>query len=80
MASVAVSTGWQNVMLATGYTHLPERQSRDRHPFRGGNCRYHRGGMRVRLVDNGAIAFIPALSYTLCAMNWFAARKTALYK
>ncbi|XPE35862.1 S1 RNA-binding domain-containing protein [Shigella flexneri] len=36
-----------------------------------------RGGMRVRLVDNGAIAFIPAPSYTLCAMNWFGARKTA---
>ena len=38
--SVAVSTGWQNVMLVTGYTHASERQSRDRHRFGSGNCRY----------------------------------------
>ncbi len=35
-----------------------------------------RGGMRVRLVDNGAVAFIPARSSTPCATNWCAAVRT----
>lgn len=29
-----------------------------------------RGGMRVRLIDNGAVAFIPAPSCTRFVMNW----------
>ncbi len=62
-------------MLVMVIRTLPERQSRDRHPFRGGIVDISRGGMRVRLVDNGAIALFLHLSYTLCAMKWFAARK-----
>lgn len=36
-----------------------------------------RGGMRVRLVDNGAVAFIPARSCTPFVTNWSAVRKAA---
>lgn len=39
-----------------------------------------RGGMRVRLVDNGAIAFILPRSCTPFAMNWYAAVKTVRYR
>ncbi len=40
---------------------LPERQSRDQDTrFAAEIVDISRGGMRVRLVDNGAIAFIPA--------------------
>lgn len=39
-----------------------------------------RGGMRVRLVDNGAVAFIRHLSCTRCAMNWSAVRRTEPYR
>ncbi len=35
-----------------------------------------RGGMRVRLVDNGAVAFIRPRSSTPCATNWCAVRRT----
>ncbi len=62
-------------MLGLVIRTLPERQSRDRHPFRGEIVDISRGGMRVRLVDNGAMPLFRHLSYTLCAMNWFAARK-----
>lgn len=39
-----------------------------------------RGGMRVRWLITALSPLFLHLSYTLCAMNWFAARKTAPYK
>ncbi len=39
-----------------------------------------RGGMRVRLVDNGAIAFIPAPFLHAVRDELVCSRKTALYK
>ncbi|VTP69097.1 Exoribonuclease 2 [Leclercia adecarboxylata] len=43
------------------YARFPERQSRDCDTrFAAEIIDISRGGMRVRLVDNGAVAFIPA--------------------
>ena len=59
--SVAVSTGWQKRDVGDWlYARFLKDKAGTDTRFAAEIVDISRGGMRVRLVDNGAIAFIPA--------------------